>query len=56
MAELNVRSYTVAFGLLPNKKSATYFRFLQVIKQEAERHGQLQLEHFIIDFEAQMAK
>ncbi len=56
MAELNVRSYPVAFGLLPNKKSSTYLRFLQVIKQEAERHGQLQLEQFIIDFEAQMAK
>jgi hypothetical protein len=56
MAELNVRSYPVCFGLLPNKKSATYFKFLQVVKQEAERHGQLNLEQFIIDFEAQMAK
>jgi hypothetical protein len=56
MAELNVRSYPVCFGLLPNNKSATYFKFLQVVKQEAEHHGELYLEQFIIDFEAQMAK
>ncbi len=56
MAELNVRSYPVAFGLLPYKKSATYSRFLQIVKEEAERHGQLRLEQFLIDFEATMAK
>jgi len=56
MAELNNKSYPCFFGLLPNKKGATYAKMLEVLKEAVEAKGQLHLKQVMVDFEASVIR
>jgi hypothetical protein len=52
MAELDNKSYPCFFGLLPNKRGATYSKMLEVLKEAVKAKGPLHLKQVMLDFEA----
>ncbi len=44
------------FGLLPNKRGATYAKMLEVLTEAVEAKGPLHLKQIMLDFEASVIR